>query len=266
MSRVDPNRRPGPFGELLTARGEYAAENPYRFSTKYVDAETGLHYYGYRYYNSSTGQWLSRDPIGEEGGLNLYGFVHNNAIDAHDNLGLCDANCNPPLNPKDNEYNKQLVAIRHTYPHAHPKKLDAFEDLVDGIAIVKTIEGCGSTVGSAAQGATSLTKTALNSNAKSETDLTDHTKQMIRKLVEDLKGKHGYSVWLVVKYEKCEPCGSRFFRWLAECQPYEWRTKYKAVKCRKGSWGNRGKWGLPDGGRPHISVPNISECIRDEMG
>ncbi len=78
----------GPFGELLTARGDYAAENPYRFSTKYVDAETGLYYYGYRYYNSSTGRWLSRDPIGEEGGLNLYGFVGNAPIVLLDALGL----------------------------------------------------------------------------------------------------------------------------------------------------------------------------------
>jgi RHS repeat-associated protein len=78
----------GPFGELLTARGEYAAENPYRFSTKYVDAETGLHYYGYRYYNSSTGRWISRDPITEKGGLNLYGFVTNAPSHTIDALGL----------------------------------------------------------------------------------------------------------------------------------------------------------------------------------
>jgi RHS repeat-associated protein len=36
--------------------------NPFRFSTKYDDDETDLLYYGYRYYNPSTGRWLSRDP------------------------------------------------------------------------------------------------------------------------------------------------------------------------------------------------------------
>ena len=42
-----------------------------RFSTKYYDAETDLYYYGYRYYSPSLGRWISRDPIEEEGGLNL---------------------------------------------------------------------------------------------------------------------------------------------------------------------------------------------------
>ena len=42
-----------------------------RFSTKYYDAEAGLYYYGYRYYSPSLGRWISRDPIEEEGGVNL---------------------------------------------------------------------------------------------------------------------------------------------------------------------------------------------------
>ncbi len=43
-----------------------AKANPFRFSTKYQDDETDLLYHGYRYYNASTGRWLSRDPKGEE--------------------------------------------------------------------------------------------------------------------------------------------------------------------------------------------------------
>jgi hypothetical protein len=41
--------------------------NPFRFSTKYQDDETGLLYYGYRYYQPVTGRWINRDPIGEKG-------------------------------------------------------------------------------------------------------------------------------------------------------------------------------------------------------
>lgn len=44
--------------------------------------------YGYRYYDPLTGRWLSRDPIQEKGGLNLYGFVKNSAIRKVDKLGL----------------------------------------------------------------------------------------------------------------------------------------------------------------------------------
>ncbi|HCL92873.1 MAG TPA: RHS repeat-associated core domain-containing protein [Verrucomicrobiota bacterium] len=55
----------GPFGEVLRATGPMAKANLFRFSTKYQDGETDLLYYGYRYYNASTGRWLSRDPIGD---------------------------------------------------------------------------------------------------------------------------------------------------------------------------------------------------------
>jgi RHS repeat-associated protein len=54
----------GPFGEPLRASGLMARVNPFQFSTKYLDTEIGLVYYGYRYYSNSKGCWLSRDPIG----------------------------------------------------------------------------------------------------------------------------------------------------------------------------------------------------------
>ena len=80
-----------------------AKANPFRFSTKYQDDETDLIYYGYRYYNARTGRWVSRDPIGERGGISLYGFVRNGPISYADidgrgvfgdpiNLETCKAN------------------------------------------------------------------------------------------------------------------------------------------------------------------------------
>jgi RHS repeat-associated protein len=69
-----------PFGETIVATGPLAKENSFRFSTKYTDDESGLLYYGYRYYSPSLGRWLARDPIGEVGGLSLYGAVFNNPI------------------------------------------------------------------------------------------------------------------------------------------------------------------------------------------
>jgi RHS repeat-associated protein len=77
-----------PFGVTLKSTGEYAAKNPFRFSTKYTEPDSGLLYYGFRYYNPQTGKWLSRDPLGEEGGLNLYAFSENNGVDGIDYLGL----------------------------------------------------------------------------------------------------------------------------------------------------------------------------------
>jgi RHS repeat-associated protein len=77
----------GPFGEVLRATGPMATANPFRFSTKFQDEETGLLYYGYRYYDPSTGRWNSRDPVDEWGGMNLFGFVSNNALSNCDKLG-----------------------------------------------------------------------------------------------------------------------------------------------------------------------------------
>jgi RHS repeat-associated protein len=79
-----------PFGGLISAMGSYAGVNPFRFSTKYADDIAGLYYYGYRYYSPVLGRWLNRDPIGEDGGINLYGFVKNGPVNSVDLLGLQD--------------------------------------------------------------------------------------------------------------------------------------------------------------------------------
>ena len=57
----------GPFGEPLITPSGLAAEMPFRSSTKYQDAETGLYSYIFRPYDPLTGRWLSRDPINEHG-------------------------------------------------------------------------------------------------------------------------------------------------------------------------------------------------------
>jgi RHS repeat-associated protein len=71
----------GPFGELLRMSGDaLAADNPWRWGTKRVDPTTDLVHYEYRVYSPRLGRWLSRDPIGEAGGRNLYGFAGNDPV------------------------------------------------------------------------------------------------------------------------------------------------------------------------------------------
>ena len=78
----------GPFGEPMVANGSYAAQNRFRFSTKHSDSVSGLYYYGYRFYSPRLGRWPSRDPLEEEGGINLYGFLSNNPLGSVDLYGL----------------------------------------------------------------------------------------------------------------------------------------------------------------------------------
>lgn len=71
----------GPFGETIRSTGPIARGNPFRFSTKYSDDESGFSYYDSRYYDPANGRWLNRDDLAEElGGLNLYGFVFNDPL------------------------------------------------------------------------------------------------------------------------------------------------------------------------------------------
>ena len=77
----------GPWGEIREIDGTAAYWNPFRFSSEFYDDETGLVYYNYRYYSPALGRWLSRDPIGEDWGANLYIMCQNNVIMTNDYLG-----------------------------------------------------------------------------------------------------------------------------------------------------------------------------------
>ena len=88
----------GAFGNTLSATGALADVFHFRFSTKYLDLETDLYYYGYRFYSPVLMRWLNRDPIEEAGGENLYSFCRNDPtrfVDIH-GLGRWNFNDSPP--------------------------------------------------------------------------------------------------------------------------------------------------------------------------
>ena len=82
------------FGNTISQSGPLADFFRHRFSTKYFDSETGLYYYGYRYYSPVLMRWLTRDPIFDNDCLpendisdkmalefaNVYSFIFNNAL------------------------------------------------------------------------------------------------------------------------------------------------------------------------------------------
>jgi RHS repeat-associated protein len=82
-----------PYGRTLQSSGTWASANVYRFSSKEVHPNSGLYYYGYRFYDPNLQRWINRDPIGEAGGINLYGFVGNGPVNWWDILGLAIYPC-----------------------------------------------------------------------------------------------------------------------------------------------------------------------------
>jgi len=77
-----------PFGNTIFAIGPMANVNPSRFSSKEFHSNSGLIYFGLRFYDPSVQRWVNRDPIEEEGGINLYQFVDNNPNGRLDWFGL----------------------------------------------------------------------------------------------------------------------------------------------------------------------------------
>jgi RHS repeat-associated protein len=89
-----------PYGNILSQIGPLAGANLYRFSSKEYSQPSGLIYYLYRYYEPNLQRWLNRDPIGEDGGNNLYCMVGNDTIDSWDYLGYgCMVKYTCTLNP-----------------------------------------------------------------------------------------------------------------------------------------------------------------------
>ena len=75
-----------PYGKITKVSGDL--DSDFRYTGHYYHAQSGLHLALYRAYDSESGRWLNRDPIGEAGGINLYGYVGNNPVNLTDPTGL----------------------------------------------------------------------------------------------------------------------------------------------------------------------------------
>jgi RHS repeat-associated protein len=118
-----PNSAPGsrrsPLPVRAITRRLKAAPNP-SFSADFGVLGV-VEYYGYRYYHTNLGRWLSRDPIGERGGLNLYSFVGNNPLDSMDVIGLVKGCCCV----EDVSVDNSSIKIKEKTPN--PSLINAFE-------------------------------------------------------------------------------------------------------------------------------------------
>ena len=94
-----------PFGSV-SASGDVS--QPFQWSSEVYDSELDLIYYNYLHYSPALGRFLSRDPIQEQGGLNLYAFVGNTPLVIWDKLGRSmiapGAEVWNPLRPPEHVY------------------------------------------------------------------------------------------------------------------------------------------------------------------
>ena len=147
------------FGNTISQSGDLAATFSHRFSTKYFDAETGLMMYQLRAYSPEEGKWLSRDPIGIIGGLNITGFLQNDPNDQVDIFGLaCADQCGPDVTTAVQNTLQNVENRFNDWAAIPGKQRSACEALYDGgladgawdikeLAAAGKSEGCGSLMG-----------------------------------------------------------------------------------------------------------------------
>jgi RHS repeat-associated protein len=81
------------FGNATASTGTIS--NPFRYTNREFDPETGLYYYRARYFDPVAGRFTSEDPVSFDGGLNFYAYLANSPLDAIDPYGL-NPQCNLP--------------------------------------------------------------------------------------------------------------------------------------------------------------------------
>jgi RHS repeat-associated protein len=110
-----------PYGNTSyqAVRSQVETAKRYRYTGMERDEESGLNYHGARYYAPWMGRWVSSDPIGVAGGLNLYVYVLNNPVRLHDRLGMQpDPVSNSPQNAQGNDQVPgETIEVTGEHPH-----------------------------------------------------------------------------------------------------------------------------------------------------
>jgi len=95
------------FGKLLSSTGTLT--NPFQFTGREFDSETGIYEYRMRYYDQNVGRFISEDPIRFQGGIDFFAYTLNNPVNWIDPFGLEVQECRRPL--------KNIPFNNHLPPH-----------------------------------------------------------------------------------------------------------------------------------------------------
>jgi len=145
-----------------------------RFPGQYFDAETGLHYNRFRYYDPGIGRYISADPIGQAGGINLYPYAALNPTNEIDPLGLV-----PPFeSPALVTSLPRLLSIKSdaaAFASAVPRLGQAEEDAVRHcVAACEAAKELGAGVAAAAGTANEVQRSAKGGQTTGDRKMDDH--------------------------------------------------------------------------------------------
>jgi RHS repeat-associated protein len=79
-----------PYGRVTELQGSLASD--FQYAGYYFHAPSGLSLAVHRAYNATLGRWISKDPLEEDGGVNLYAYVENDPTKWTDPMGRVDTN------------------------------------------------------------------------------------------------------------------------------------------------------------------------------
>ncbi|HBJ87129.1 MAG TPA: hypothetical protein DDZ88_25370, partial [Verrucomicrobiales bacterium] len=184
----------------------------YGFQGQFVDRGSGLYNYGYRDYSPSLGRWMSRDPIGEEGGINLYAYAGNNPVNLVDYLGLfwCDGCDGKAVGTLDFEFIEIVSCLNGETIKEILDRIKLGAALVAGTMVAfegANVVKSGSATTTAKAGArllNAIKKSASENSSTPYSDLADIAKAQIAQLAARLD--LGHQLCVLYKCKKCTTC------------------------------------------------------------
>jgi type VI secretion system secreted protein VgrG len=102
------------FGNQTASSGSLT--NPFQYTARESDPETGLYYYRARYYDPQSARFVSEDPVRFRGGFDFYAYVDNAPIGSTDPMGLCGPCDNVPPHPPDANVDTNMLATQQNAP------------------------------------------------------------------------------------------------------------------------------------------------------
>lgn len=129
-----------PFGEVFIEERNNTWNTPYLFNAKEYDEETGMYYYGARYYEPRISLWMSTDPLWEKKmQFSPYNFVSNNPLNRIDPIGLTDYNVDGEIRAINDGHDNLRITVGEgefaKLQKAFAKSGNSYERLMNNLSV-----------------------------------------------------------------------------------------------------------------------------------